>query len=252
MKARAAVFALVGLLTLTPAASGQHRGVPSPRAAVGLNFLVAEPQEEFADYVDAGFGAELTGRIPLDRAGIISLKGDLGFLIYGHESKRVCLAGVGCRVEARLQTTNSIFFGGIGPELGIPLPFARPYVNAFMGFGYFSTHSSLEDLWGGEDYFDTQNFGDGTTSWGVGWGVELYVSQGRVPIAVNLGARYHEHGVMEYLTEGDIVDHADGSVTLYPNVSEANLITYRLGVTIGIPRGGDDDGRYRKTGRRRW
>ena len=39
---------------------------------------------------------------------------------------------------------------------------------------------------------------------------------------------------MEYLTEGDIVDHADGSITLYPNRSEANFITYHFGVTINF------------------
>ncbi len=253
MLRRIIVMTLTGISILATDASAQARWTDGPRASVGINFLAAEPQGEFADYVDAGFGGELMGRIPLDQRGLVSLRGDLGFLIYGHESKRVCIAGVGCRVEARLQTTNSIFFGGIGPELGIPLSWARPYVNAFMGFGYFSTNSSLEDRWGGEDYFETQNFGDGTFSWGFGWGMEFNVHRGRVPVAINVGGKYHQHGVMDYLTEGDIVDHADGSISLYPNRSEANLISYRLGVTIGIPRSdrGDDD-RDRRVGRRRW
>ena len=43
---------------------------------------------------------------------------------------------------------------------------------------------------------------------------------------------------MTYLTEGDIQDNPDGSITLFPVVSEANLVSYRLGVTIGIPRRG--------------
>ena len=250
MKARLPALGLASLLFLTPALSAQQGRYDAPRASVGVNFLAAEPQGQFADFVDAGYGAEFMGRIPLDPSGFISLRGDFGFLIYGHESKRVCMAGVGCRVEARLQTTNSIFFGGVGPEFAIPLSFARPYVNATWGFGYFSTNSSLESLWDGEDYFDTQNFGDGTFSWAVGWGVELNVHQGRVPIAINLGAQYHENGVMEYLTEGDIVDHADGSVTLFPNVSEANLISYRVGITVGIPRGDNRDDRKRS--RRHW
>lgn len=250
MKARIPALALASLLFVTPSLSAQWEAFDVPRASVGISFLAGEPQGQFADFVDAGFGAEFMGRVPLDPAGILSLRADLGFLIYGHESHRVCISGVGCRVEARLQTTNNIFFGGIGPELAIPLSFARPYVNATMGFGYFSTQSSLEELWGGEDYFNTQNYGDGTLSWGIGWGVELNLKRGRVPIALNLGARYHEHGVMEYLTEGDIVDHADGSITLLPNVSEANLISYRVGVTVGIPRGDRDDDRGR--GRKRW
>ena len=117
-----------------------------------------------------------------------------------------------------------------------------------MGFGFFNTTSSLESIWGSEDHFTTQNLGDGNVAWGVGWGLEVSLTRGRVPIALNFGARYHENGVMEYLTEGDIVDHPDGSITLYPIESEANLVSYRFGVTIGIPMGhGEDDrrrGRY--------
>ena len=250
MFARATALALAGLLFLSSSLSAQLPRYEVPRATLGINFLAAEPTGDFANYIDAGFGAEFMGRVPLDSRGLLSLRGDLGFLIYGHESKRVCLAGVGCRVEARLQTSNSIFSGGIGPELGLPLGWARPYVNAFVGFSYFATTSSLEDLWGGEDFLETQNFGDGTFSWGMGWGMEVDVSRGRLPVAINFGARYLENGLMEYLTEGDIVDHSDGSVSLYPNLSEANLISYRLGVTIGIPRGDQDDDR-RRTRRRR-
>ncbi len=252
MLARVTALSLAGVFVLIPGLSAQYRPTNTPRGAVSLSFLAAEPVGEFADNIDAGYGAELSGRIPLDSQGILSLRGNLGFLIYGYESKRVCISGVGCRVQARLETSNNIFFGGIGPELAIPLSWARPYVNASMGFGYFSTNSSLEDRWGGENYFDTQNFGEGTLSWGVGWGAELFITRGRIPIAVDLGARYHDHGVMEYLTEGDIVDHADGSVTLYPNVSEANLISYRFGVTIGIPRGRDDDDERRRGPRPHW
>ncbi|MFH1763272.1 MAG: hypothetical protein ABIF09_03675, partial [Gemmatimonadota bacterium] len=110
---------------------------------------------------------------------------------------------------------------------------------------YFNTSSSLEDLWGEEDMFQTENFGDGGFSWGLGGGLEWKVKGGRTPIDLNFGARYHHHGVMEYLTEGDIVDNADGSITMYPVVSEANLMTYHLGLTVGIPRGGNDYGRRR-------
>ena len=151
----------------------------------------------------------------------------------------MCFQGIGCRVQARLQTTNNIFFGGIGPELAIPLERARPYVHAFLGFSYFNTTSSLEDRWGNDSNFETENFGDGTMSWGVGGGLEMNLSRGRVPVDLNLGFRYHENGRVEYLTKGDIVDNPDGSVTLYPVLSEANLMSYHVGVSIGIPRGGD-------------
>jgi len=251
MFARVPALILVGFLVLATAVSAQRRPYRTPAGAVGINFLIAEPQDEFSALVDAGYGAEFFGRIPLDPKGLVSLRADLGFLIYGYESKRVCLEGVGCRVEARLETSNNIFFGGIGPELALPLDWMRPYVNAFLGFGYFNTTSNLESLWGDDDIFTTENFGDGDLSWGFGGGLEMTLNRGRVPIALNLGARYHENGIREYLTEGDILDHPDGSVTLFPNISEANLISYRVGLTIGIPRGGDDDSEGRR-GRNHW
>lgn len=254
MSARITALALAGLILFTSAASAQIRRNPAPAGGVGISFLVAEPLGEFSDFVDAGYGAELSGRLALDPMGLVSLRGDLGFLIYGYESKRVCFDGVGCRVQARLETSNNIFYGGVGPELGLPLGWARPYLNASLGFGYFNTTSNLENLWGDEDLFDTENFGDGSFSWGVGWGLEMNVHRGRVPVGINLGARFHENGVMEYLTRGDIVDHPDGSITLYPIRSEANLISYRIGVSIGIPRGGgeDEENRDSRLGRGRW
>jgi len=238
MKSRKTVPVLAGLLALAAPVAAQTGPYRTPAAAVGMSFLIGDPIGEFSDFVDTGYGAEFFGRIPLEPEGLVSLRADLGFLIYGYESSRVCFDGVGCRVEARLQTSNGIFFGGIGPELALPLDGLRPYVNAFLGFGYFSTTSSLESLWGEEDHFTTENLGDGAFSWGWGGGLEVNLRNGRVPIDLDIGARYHENGVMRYLTKGDILDNPDGSITLFPIVSEANLMSYRIGLTIGIPRGG--------------
>ncbi|MGD2120631.1 MAG: hypothetical protein PVJ76_02755 [Gemmatimonadota bacterium] len=239
MSARVVVLLLFALSCHTANLAAQDDWFPRPKATVGMNFILGDPVGEFDHFVGTGVGGDFFGRLPLDPMGFLSLRGDLGFLIYGYESQRVCFEGVGCRVQARLRTTNNIFFGGLGPELAIPLRNARPYVHAFLGFSYFNTTSSLDDLWGGDSDFNTENFGDGTMSWGVGGGLELNVHRGRTPVDLNFGFRYHENGRMEYLTKGDIVDNPDGSITLYPVVSEANLMAYHFGVSIGIPRGGE-------------
>jgi len=229
---------LIGLLFVGSPLPAQEF-FPQSRFDVGINLLVADPVGEFEQFINAGVGADFFGRMALDPRGVLSLRGDLGFLIYGHESKRVCFDGVGCRVQARLQTTNNIFFGGIGPELALPHPRVRPYVHALLGFSYFNTSSSLNDLHGGDSEFETENYGDGTFSWGLGGGLELNLKRGRTPIDLNLAFRYHENGRVRYLTEGDIVDNPDGSITLYPVFSDANLVAYHLGISVGIPRGGD-------------
>jgi hypothetical protein len=38
---------------------------------------------------------------------------------------------------------------------------------------------------------------------------------------------------VEYLREGDITDNPDGSVTITPTRSDANLVSFQLGLAIG-------------------
>jgi hypothetical protein len=62
------------------------------------------------------------------------------------------------------------------------------------------------------------------------------------PVLVDIGAEYHRNGVAEYLRRGDILDHPDGTITLFPNRTEANLVTFQVGVSFGLG-GGARDGR---------
>jgi hypothetical protein len=54
----------------------------------------------------------------------------------------------------------------------------------------------------------------------------------------DLGVRYHGNGEVEYLKEGDIQDNPDGTITITPTRSEANLLTFQIGVQIGTRAGG--------------
>jgi hypothetical protein len=67
----------------------------------------------------------------------------------------------------------------------------------------------------------------------------MRVGHGRRPVFFDIGVDRHVNGVASYLTVGDIVDNSDGSITVYPNRTEANLMTYRFGVSVGFPKGRD-------------
>lgn len=245
------VLALLALAVSAGAAEAQRRDPPAG-ATVGFSFLAADPRGDMGALVDQGFGGQAYGTWPLDHAGRVRIRGDLGFVVYGHERHRSCFAvPVGCRIEMDLTTTNNILFGGVGPELVLATGAVEPYVNASFGFSYFATTSALSGAheWG-EDWGNTTNYDDGGFAWRAGGGLRIRLSEGRRPVSLDLAAERHDNGVMEYLTEGDIVDHPDGSITLYPTRSEADLLTFRLGVSIGIPRG-DDDGHRRARKRRR-
>jgi hypothetical protein len=214
-----------------------RRQVQTPVVYLGFNFVAAEAVGDFSNYVNDGYGGELWVRKPVDESGWISLRADFGFVIYGYERDPVCMAApIGCQIQVDLNTTNNIFYGAFGPEFSIPGQVARPYVNGALGFSYLFTTSSLEDEWGDDDFGTTNHLGDGVLSAKVGGGVEFQVKRGRVPLYVDLGVRYHHNGVAEFLTKGDIVNHANGNITIYPNRDEADILTYRIGMTIGIPR----------------
>lgn len=240
MKRYTGVMVAVAVLTAAPGvAFGQEEPLKPVTAWVGLNAIAGLPTGEFKDYIDAGAGLNANVVWPVKHESPLALRADLGFLVYGSETKRVCFSNtVGCRVQLDLTTTNSIFFGNIGPQLMVPTGSVRPYVNAGIGYSYFSTSSDVSGTNSSEENFaSTTNFDDGTFAWTAGGGVLVRLSSGKTPVSLDLGARYLSNGSVEYLKEGDIQDHEDGSITITPTRSEANLLTINLGVSIGIRPG---------------
>jgi hypothetical protein len=230
-------MALVALAVLAGGADAQRRG-ERPAGWFGVGLVGAGPLGELGDYIEAGGGGQFYGMVPLDPEGRVRLRGDFGFLIYGHERQRLCFSyPVGCRIGMDLTTTNSVLYGGVGPEVALASGAVEPYLNASLGFSYFATTSALSGDRDYEEFASTTNFSDANFAWRAGGGLRIRLSQGRKPVALDLGVERHENGVADFLTEGDIVDHPDGSITLYPNRSEANMVTFRLGVTVGIPHG---------------
>lgn len=215
------------------------------RFFVGGSLVIAEPEGPFAQVVGTGWGVDLNGRWALHEEGVLGLRTDFSFVEYGRETRQVCFsATVGCRVVLDLITSNTILSGGIGPEVALPERSVRPYAYGQIGFAYFSTTSRLRGTQDVEDFASTENFGDGTLAWRMGGGMQIRISGGRTPLWLDVGADYHRNGVVEYLTEGDIRDNPDGSITVFPNRSEATLTTFRIGVTVGIPGRRDRRGRF--------
>ena len=227
------------LVLAAPAALG-GQSPDEPEGYLGVGFVVAQPTGAFGRTVDQGFGAELKGRFHLDPDGWVSLRADVGFIIYGHERLNFCSA-LSCRVGLDLTTTNSILFAGMGPEVSIPGEWMRPYAYGTFGIGYFNTVSRLSGDHDYDAFASTVNFDDAVFQTRVGGGLEVRVRGGPKPIHLDFGVDYHANGIAEYLREGDIVDHPDGSITLLPRRSEANLVTFRMGVSFGVG-GGDHHG----------
>jgi len=205
---------------------------------VGGELMFARPQGEFRDFVDQGWGGGLHYIHRLSRDGALAVRVDGSYLNYGHESFRVPLSGtIGGRVNVDVTTTNNIAFLGVGPQIGLPSGALRPYVNGFVGVSYIWTQTSVEGTNNDNDPFaSSTNYDDATFAYGGGAGLYIPVRRGHTPVSIDAGLTYRRNGQADYLREGGITDNPDGSITLSPIRSDTDLLTFHIGVSVGISR----------------
>jgi opacity protein-like surface antigen len=193
----------------------------------GLYGDYARAVGEFSDYVRHGGGMSGFAALPLGAGSPLALRADAGVLIYGSERQRMCLGN--CRIQVDVTTTNTILYLNAGPQLIVPAGRVRPYINTAVGLAAFSTGSQVEGSSGSQEPFaSTTHQNDVTFQWLAGAGVVVPFRPGGVGLDVSV--RYHGNGQVEYLTKGDIQDNPDGSITITPRRSQANLLTFRIGI----------------------
>jgi hypothetical protein len=201
------------------------RPVRATRGNVGLSFLVAQPVGEFANFVNVGAGLAGHGVWTPDPGGLLGLRADASCIIYGSETRHYGLVPL---VDVGVTTDNLIAGLQIGPQITLGRGNLQAYGYGQLGFSYFGTTSSVD---GG--YINTTNYDDVTFATAAGAGLRLQLSHGRHPIAMDLGARYLHNGHARYLTEGSI-RVTGNSVFISPIESQANLVVYQVGVTVGL------------------
>jgi opacity protein-like surface antigen len=209
-----------------------------PRFQVGLSLSAAQTLGDFHEYVKDGVGVAGHVLYRVDPQGAFALRLDGGFLNYGSETIRLPLSTLpgGGRVQLDVETNNNIFWLGVGPQLMAPSGRVRPYVNATAGFSYFATTSSVSGRSNDESFADDTNFDDTPFSWGGGAGILIPVThKERSLVFIDIGARYHNNGKsVQYLREGGIQDLPNGAIQLSPIRSRADLVTWHVGVSIGV------------------
>jgi hypothetical protein len=191
---RTAIAAAFLCLTAAPIATAQIFHSSSGRATRGgwsfdLGGQMARPVGDFRVNVDRAWGAGLAGRYSFRWLPALALRGDVGFLNYGSERKRVPLSSTLNRVIVEQNTMNNIALITAGPEISIPAGPLRPYLYGFGGWSHFYTESSANDTDGSHSFASSVNFSDGGGAAGWGGGLRIPFQGRRTEVSIDAGAR---------------------------------------------------------------
>ena len=224
-------WVFVALVLALPLCMNAQNLVRHSKGQIGFNGSLARPVGEFQDYVDWGGGLGAYGVVNFDRRNQIGLRFGGSLVVYGHESYPAQLLPSTGRIWVDVNTDNFIVDFGVGPQITFGRGPVRTYVYGTAGFSYFATVSSLDGADGGPDFAHTTNFDDITYALTGGGGILFSLSRA---VSLDLSTQWTLNGDVEYLTRGDIIEYHDGSIAMFPTRSEANLMTFRVGVAIGL------------------
>lgn len=205
-----------------------------PRTELLLSLNLARPTGEFQSFVDLGGGGGVGLLVHLTDQRNVALRVDGTFVVYGSDSFRAPLSPTIPFVDVDVTTTNFIASMGVGPQVFLSDGGLRPYVFGTAGFSYFATQTSVSGSNDSESFASTTNFDDMTLALSGGAGLAIQLSHGEHPVSLDLSASYQRNGLTEYLTEGDLYETPGGGWAVDPVLSETNLMSYRVGVSIGL------------------
>ena len=198
---------------------------------------VAVPVGEFQDHVNLGGGGGIGGVLYLNDKGTAALRAEGNFVIYGSESSRAPLSPTVPFVDVDVRTTNSILSAGLGPQVYLGSGSFRPYIFGTVGFSYFVTETGVNGTNYDEEFASTTNFDDFNLALTGGGGLSIGLREDETSsISLDLSVSYQHNGLTEYLTGGNqnLRRLPRGGWTAHPILSDANLMTYRAGVSIAL------------------
>ncbi len=204
------------------------------RGSLTFSVIQGRPQGAFGDNIGRGYGAGGAYLFRLDRAGIWSVRTDVGIVRYGDESRQTPLSEtVGGRVLVDVTTANYIVPVTIGTQLAWPRGAFRPYVNAGVGGQAFFTESTVGGVAQAGAIAGTTNHSSLAAAWALGGGASMPLVIGRTPVALDVGVQYLRGGNTQYLGLGSITDLPGARIAITPLESTTHMMVVRIGARIG-------------------
>lgn len=228
---------LLAVLIAAPLAAQSEDEAKLPAAPpsvwLGLDFAEIRPRGPLAEGGDDAFGFQFNLRVHPTRTAPLAFRLDAGLITHSQDVRSACLpAPIGCRVGTEIVTALEILYFGVGPEISAWK--GRLYLFGMLGASSFETSSFLRGPTSDPTLFSTLHLDDVVLLGRLGAGVRFPPARRATRWRVDLGIEYHVNGTAEYLRPDGIVDNPDGSITLHPSRSEANLLAIKLGVSLGL------------------
>ena len=240
LRRKAAALVVAGAAAAASLATPADATAQSPISRIageGFGWVqLAAPLGEFDDYVGLGAGVGLGGLLFLGPQSHAALRLEGSFVVYGGERVRTPLSPTIPFVDVEVETTNSIVSLGLGPQIYLLDGPLRPYVFGTVGLSYFGTQTSVYGDYQDEPIASTTNHSDLSLTLTGGGGMSVRLYTGDVSFNLDLSAVYNRNGLTEYLTPGRLRQVGGGAWVADPIVSDANLVTYRIGVSFGRGR----------------
>jgi hypothetical protein len=222
------------LWTLLPAARlAAQPTAPSGRGSFGIHLQGSQPKGDFAKNTETGFGVGGYVLARLDRNSILNFRADVSFLNYANSRRRIPLANTGGLIQLDLNTSSNIVSVVAGPQLLGPTGVFTPYATALGGFSVFWTDSRVEGSNNDNRPFaSTTNASDAVWAYGGAAGAYVRLTKGRVPVHLDVGARFLRHDDVRYLNDQRVRDAFNNNTTPVPVRGRADFVTYYLGANI--------------------
>ncbi|MFC1733157.1 hypothetical protein ACFL6I_22900 [candidate division KSB1 bacterium] len=208
----------------------------------GAYFTTGHPRGEFNDNVDnIGLGGSGYVGYLFDNTPVM-LGMDIGYMIYGRETRNEPFSLTIPDVYVDVTTSNNIFLWHAFLRLQAEQGKIQPYLDGLFGFKYLFTDTSVRSenniL---QDIATSKNLGDFAMSYGVGGGLRFRVyekrsdleSPGVLEALIDFKFSYLFGSEAEYLKKGAIFrDTSSGTVAYDVQQSKTDMLLLNFGVTI--------------------
>jgi len=229
------------LATFALSAEAQVLTLREPRTrdqwTFGLNGFGGIPVGEFRKTEDGGGGMELSlGWQPFRRQPLF-LRGNAGFLMYGHFGRdvddTVCDVFGNCTTETVWMNSryHNMSFFQAGPEIAAIDGRWRPFAFALLGTTLFNSWANIGDPnngGGSRSLFSSRNF-----STAYGGGVRLMKQSMGREVGLELAARFTRNAHARYVNEAGVYRRADGTWDITPSTGAANVLGIHVGMWVG-------------------